>query len=116
MSAYLRAGKIDVRFAIDGPPKRYLANKVVSVAITSSFPYWVLQCQGTDLELKESKKGKIPTERLFVAIASPGQRACFSPGEERKRYSARLDLEGKVQEPNVEGELSIYLKLVVETD
>jgi len=63
-----------IKFTIDGPPKRYLADKVVSVAIISPFPYWVLQCQGTDLELEESKKGKIPAEHLFVAVASPGQK------------------------------------------
>lgn len=34
---------------------------------------------------------------------------CISPGEERKRSSARLSLEGKVPEPKVEGEVSIYL-------
>jgi len=66
--------RTNIKFTIDGPPKRYLANKVVSVAIISPFPYWVLQCQGTDLELEESKKGKIPAEHLFVAVASPGQK------------------------------------------
>jgi len=34
---------------------------------------------------------------------------CISPGEERKRSSARLSLEGKMPEPKVEGEVSIYL-------
>jgi len=63
-----------IKFTIDGPPKKYLAKKVVSVAIISSFPYWILQCQATKLELKGSKKGKIPPERLFIAITSPGQK------------------------------------------
>ena len=66
--------RTSIKFTRDGPPKRYLANKVVSVAIISPFPYWVLQCQGTDLKLKGSKKDEIPAERLFVAVASPGQK------------------------------------------
>lgn len=33
---------------------------------------------------------------------------CFSPGDQRG-YSARFALEGKVQEPQVEGEVSVYL-------
>lgn len=66
--------RTSIKFTIDGPPKRYLANKVVSVAIISPFPYWVLQCQGKDLKLKGSKKDKIPRKRLFVAVASPGQK------------------------------------------
>jgi len=32
----------------------------------------------------------------------------ISSGEEKRRYSARLSLEGKVPEPRVEGEISIY--------
>lgn len=34
---------------------------------------------------------------------------CLLPDQERKRYSAKLSLEAKVPEPEVEGKLSIYL-------
>lgn len=70
----------NIKFTIDGPPQRYLANKGVSVAVISSSAYWVLQCQGTDLEREGSEKDKIATERLLVAVASPGQKD--SPPEE----------------------------------
>ena len=64
---------MSVKFSIDGPPKRYLADKKVSVAVKSTCSSWVLQCQVTDLELKGSRGDKIPPERLLIAVSSPGQ-------------------------------------------
>jgi len=63
-----------INFTIDGPPQKYFANKIVSIAVSSSSSHWVLQCQGTDLELISPEEGNIPAKRLFVATVSPGQK------------------------------------------
>jgi len=69
-----------VKLMIDGPPKRYVAEKVVKVAVRSGISHWVLQCQATSLKLKGSKEDEIPPERLLIAVTSPGQKKL--PSEE----------------------------------
>jgi len=92
---------------------------------------FILTCSGWTLEKKFRFQEKTPA-RLSLLIGAlsakkEGEMAyrggisylrdtwtgrldvCFSPGEEKKKYSARLQLEGKTKEPEVEGELSIYL-------